>query len=1307
MCHIELHSHTDKSNLKLLDSTNFVEDLIQKSADMGKKGVSITDHETVAAHVQAIQVTRRLKEEGKIPQDFKLILGNEIYLVDSLEEVRDNYEGGGVTKFPHFLLLAKDRESHEILRDLSSKAWGDSFWTGIMERTPTIKENLEKAIRNNPQKLIGASACLGSESSIHILNGDYDKAKEFLKWCSDLFGEDHFYLELQPGRDGEQRIVNEKLVEFSSELGLELIITSDTHYLRPEDADIHEAFLNADDGEREVKAFYSNTYLHTKDEIFDKLSYLDEEVITKALQNTLKIGDMIEDYTIESPTIIPKIELPEFEVKHLFKQGYDQYDYISKMAHSDSDQDRYLIYLVEKGFIESIPYKTFTKERFHEYIARIDVELGELWEISVELQQSMSSYYVTVQELISIIWADDCGEDSKDMGSLVGSGRGSASGFLINYLLRVTQIDPLSYGVEMPHWRHLHKSRGDIGALDIDIDVAPHLRPLIFQRMRDKFGEDRVLQVATFGTEGSRSALQTACRGLGYDVEIGRNLGAMIPFSRGESWSIHDCIYGNEKEDRAPIQQFINEIDKYPKLKETALKIAGLTNKRSIHAGGVILTNENFIKTNALMRAPNGTPITQFNLDDTQAMGSIKFDVLGVNNISKLQLSLELLLEEEMIEWQGTLRKTFNKYFHPDNMNLENPRYYELLGQGEIPDLFQFDTQLANQALITAKPTNLIEMAAVNSLMRLMGDGNETPVETFTRFKNDIDLWYEEMKNYKLNGEEIKIMEEFLLPISGISETQEIAMMLSMDERIAGLDVTAANRLRKAIARKNEKAYEAVRKEFYDGGAKMGTRKELLDYVWLVQVGRQRGYSFSILHTIAYSIIGIQNISVVADYSPVIWHTACLTINSGSLEVEEGQKSKSTAYGKVANAIAETKEYGIRVELPLINSANFGFTPDVENERIIFSLKGINGIGDDIAHEIIKNRPYISFDDFHERMYLTKKVQRAHTLKLIKAGAFNEFDTPIEIMKQFIVKEVVVRDSLNGQNMSRIVGLGLLDTKEYSDYRDYFNFRRYLMSNVHEIRKKPNDKIFIIEDDYSQAFFESNFSFDNIIENKQGSRVEPVVVGEHNGKLLISEKAFNRQYDEKMLPVTELYTDRGFLRKFNIAQFYEIWNKEAVGTTASWEMESVSFYSDKHELDNVDFDRYGIKDFNKLPETPVVVGEYEYRGQTRYNYELSSIVGTVLDRNDNNNTVTLLTPTGVTTIKTWSGRFNFYNKQIKKNNTILEKSWFTRGEKILVTGYRSNDLFILNAPKGSHTVNKITEIRNDRSLGLQSERARS
>jgi DNA polymerase-3 subunit alpha len=553
------------------------------------------------------------------------------------------------------------------------------------------------------------------------------------------------------------------------------------------------------------------------------------------------------------------------------------------------------------------------------------------------------------------------------------------------------------------------------------------------------------------------------------------------------------------------------------------------------------------------------------------------------------------------------------------------------------------------------------------------------------------------MKNHGLNKEEIEVFKEHLSPLNGVADTQESIMLLSMDKRIAGFDTGDATLLRKTVAKRSEDALKKTLKLLHEKSSELGVRKEVIDYFWNVQVSRMLNYAFSSPHVLAYSLIALIQLNMNLYYNPLYWKTAVLSVNSGSSEVEEDSKAKTTDYGKTASAIGRLKAFGTKIDLPLINKAHFSFVPNIDSNSIVYGLKGINGIGDEIISEIIKYRPYSSFDDFHERLYQTKIIAKGQLIKLIKAGSFTEFGSPTEIMKQFLIKEVDVKDKLNGQNLARIISLGLLDSDELIKYKHYYNFKSHISKFVHETVAKPKDKILIL-DALSQSFFYNNFS-------------EKSITGWHNSQPLISEKLFKKEYDEKMEHVTELMQDKEFIRSYNIAQFYELWADIASGNQQSWEMESVSFYSNEHELQNVDYAKYGISNFFDISETPIVLSENTGKnGRVYKNLQLFNIVGTVLDKNKNNHSITILTPEGVVTCKTYGGAFSHYDRQISSTSNgkkqVLERSWLTRGHKILVSGFRRDDTFVLKALQGNHTINLITEIRDNGTLGLQSERAR-
>lgn len=488
------HNHLSYSNCRIIDSTNRVDKVIDRAVELGYKGMAFTDHEFVGNGVDIIQYVQKGKEEGNIPKEFKYGLGNEIYLVNSLEEVRDNYEGG-VTKLPHFVLIAKDIEGHKQLRELSSLAWENSFRTGLMERVPTVKEDMKRIVRGG--HVIGSSSCIGGELPQLILKLDKHEREEndnlaqeikikihkFVTYCIEVFGREDFYFELQPhvsmkdeiaeldelkkdssvnreeiekkkmyhSMTKEQHIINHKLVELAKAYGLKWIVTTDSHYLRKEDDKIHEAYLNSKDGDREVAAFYRTTYLMDIETIEKKLlEDIESEDIRKAFKNTIDIYDDVEEYDLFHPVIVPEVDLPEFEVEHIFKESYSEMKYIESFAHSDYSQDRYLLYLIENGYKQK--ESNVNDVELQKILKRIDVELGELWEITDTINTKLSSYYVTTREIVNIIW-----EKAK---SLVGVARGSVGGFYICYLIDIIQTNPMEW--DLPHWRHLTKSRAEL-----------------------------------------------------------------------------------------------------------------------------------------------------------------------------------------------------------------------------------------------------------------------------------------------------------------------------------------------------------------------------------------------------------------------------------------------------------------------------------------------------------------------------------------------------------------------------------------------------------------------------------------------------------------------------------------------------------------------------------------------------------------------------------------------------------------------------------------------------------------------------
>lgn len=1295
-----LHTHLQWSNLRMLDTINKPEVIIQKAQELGLGGFALTDHESLSGHIQMIQLQKKYNE-AEIP--FRIFLGDEIYLVDSIEEVRDHYQSG-VTKFFHFILIAKDAIGHKQLRKISSTAWNNSFFTGKMERTPISKSELEDIIGDEKGHLIFSTACIGSQYAHFVLNDAIEQLNDAIKWAQKVALPENFYLEMQPNDCAEQIKVNQTYVKLSHELGIKTIITTDAHYPSADYAKVHEAYLNSrEDESRETLEFYKTCYLMDSNEIH---AWMDEQIgaeeVDKALKNTIEIADKIEFFDLVHGQVVPKIPVPQFEQEHSFANVYDRFEYIKKFAYSDNEHDKYFLQCVENGWWDKEYKDDLSKEEQEKMLSRINDELQAIWESSVKINDNIASYYLTAKALVDMMW--------DDANSLVGDARGSVAAFYTAYLIGLQQIN--SYKYNIPYWRHLHESRPEMP--DVDIDSEKSKRPAIIEATRKKFGEDKVLNICAFRTEGSKSAILTSARGLGIDNDESQYIATLIPSVRGKLSSLHEMVYGDEENGTKPNVEFINECNKYPRLLETAMAIEGLICGRTIHASGVIIFESPYTELNCMMKSPNKQPTTQWDMDDSTYCGGLKYDFLTIVNLDAMHQCINLLLKDGYIEDQGSLKATYDKYFAPDVIDYNDDRMWEMAQKHEIINLFQFSTAVGSAAIEKVAPKSLTQLGVANAIMRLAGQpGQESPLDTYVRYKEDINQWYDCMHKYKLSDDEIKIMEDHLLSVYGSASMQEEIMKLSMDERITGYSMKEANSLRKLIAKKKIHLQAQAKEEFYQAGKNRGTSLNLLDYIWEQCVTPQLSYSFSLPHILGYSTIAVQEMQMAAKYPIIYWNCANLIVDSMADEELEG----STDYGSIGVAIANMQNHGIKIENPNINECEFGFVPVVERNAIVVGLKALNGIGDDVAQTIIKNRPYKSFDDFCERMIDTGIVKNSQMLMLIKAGCFLKLHSEDrwETMHDYIMKYKY--NHVNKLTLSQLNGV-----QEYGIIPDnltmcvrYLNYKKYVLSDegfveeyINPDKKVPkcgyHDRYYIL-DDPSQAFFKEHFTEESVV------RVD----GNH---YVISEKQFIKEIDKMITPLREWFESDDAIVAYNKAQFKSLLDQYASGTEASWSMQSLTYYDNEHELQNVNENTYYIVNFNNLPTEPEVYDNY-YRfiggERKRFDkYKIVRIAGTVLKSDNIRHTVALLTKYGVVNVKYSKGQHAHYDKQISQvgedgKKKIIEKSWFKRGTLLLVAGTRIDDTFKAMNYTDSiflHTTERILEIYDNGSLLLQTERTK-
>jgi len=552
---------------------------------------------------------------------------------------------------------------------------------------------------------------------------------------------------------------------------------------------------------------------------------------------------------------------------------------------------------------------------------------------------------------------------------------------------------------------------------------------------------------------------------------------------------------------------------------------------------------------------------------------------------------------------------------------------------------------------------------------------------------------------------------------------QEQLMTMLMDPDICHFSLKDANAARKIVGKKQMNKIPILKEQVMN----QASSEQLGKYIWDCGIGPQMGYSFSVIHALAYSFIAYQSAFLCSRWSPIYWDAACLVVNSESLEDDEeseivniyekentedyiyedlpdrsGKKKTKTAdYAKIAKAIGDIVKNNIEVSLININSSEYGFEPDPLNNRILYGMNALSGVNKEMIDKIKAGRPYDGIKDFMARCPLGKKPM----LSLIKAGAFDEIDEDFnnrkEIMAYYVMRECGFKDKLNLQNFSSLISAELIPSELDMQVR-MFNFNKYLKANC-----KINAYYYKLDSLCAQFFNKFLVDHQDILEVSE------------NGSIILNQKIWDKLYQLYMDEAREYVKDnqQELLHKYNRKLFLDMWTKYSTGTTSHWEMESVCFYHGEHELAHVNKYKYGLSDFYSLPEQPEVDYYWKRGGRQIPIYKLHCICGTVIAKKDSGSSITILTTDGVVTVKMTRDQYAKFKKQISVINpdgskTIVEKSWFTRGSMVLLTGFRRDDQFILKTYKStnSHQLYKIDKVvgdsismRHERMIGVEEE----
>lgn len=1306
-----LHDHDETSNLRLRDCIIKVEDLIDYAIELGHEVVAITNHDCISGAVRVEKYYKKIKEKHP---NFKVIQGNEIYLCRNGLNA-SNYKAGQ-DKYYHFILLAKDAIGHKQIREISTRAWLRSYMARGMRRVPTYYNDLFEIIGAEPGHVIGSTACLGGCLPTQLLKAKDNpelmpKIHNWISQMDNLFGHGNFFFEMQPSNNKDQIYINKKLFELSNEFEIPYIITTDTHYLKKEDRAIHKAYLNAQNGDREVDDFYATTYLMDTEELESYFGYFSQEQLQIAYRNILKIKNMCKDYSLLKPLYIPQLPWKESKISYVQNCWIERIPYLKTFVESDYVGDRALACMIVEA-LEDGPQELWNQKTWDEVNACLEMT----WISSNVNKAHWSAYYLNLQRIIEECWK---------AGTLVGPGRGSGVGFILLYLLNITQINPLQETTKTFRWRFLNPDR--VSVLDVDVDIEGGRRAEVLNHLRKVYGDNQVSNVATFRQEKSKSAILTACRGLGVDVDIASYLASLIPSDRGLLRTLSQCMYGDTENDWKPIKQFVYEMtENYPEVWEVAQKIEGLICGYGIHAGGVIFVDEPFTNSTGLMRAPDGTIITAFDLHACEDVSLIKYDLLSVEALDKIHNCLDLLVDYGYVKKRDTLKEIYESVIGIYNLERTAPDMWKMVWDHKITSLFQMEKQSGISGIALTHPQSVDDLAVLNSVIRLMAQekGAEQPLNKFARFKNDISLWYKEMENYGLAKEEMKILEPVVKISYGICESQEKFMELVQLPECGGFNLTWADKLRKSIAKKNPKAFLELQDEYFRVIKEKGLNEKFCKYVWNVLVCTSKGYGFNASHTLAYSLIALQEMNLAYRFPIIFWNCACLISDSGGNEgIEEDEaeeaieetyidcveefeddndddeddeevikekkkkkKTKTTNYGKISSAIGKMKMSGIDVAPPDINKSTYTFSPDVEKSIIRFGMSGIVKVGEDIVKSIIENRPYSSIDDFLSKV----KINKPQMINLIKAGAFDEFGNRENLMQYYISEISDTKKRITLQNMKMLIDFGLIPD-EYDLQRRVFNFNKYL-------KKMKIGTQYYGLDNIAMNFYEKNFDVDFL---------EPY---DTESGFAILQTKWDKIYKTQMDIIRPFIKDNNqlLLNDVNNRLMSDVWNKYCLGSISKWEMDSVSCYFHQHELQDVNYRLCGFSNFFELSEQPEIDRIIEIKGKKIPLFKIHRICGTVLDRDKSKKMVTVLTREGVVNVRVFGEVFSYYDKQISERGAdgkkhVIEKSIFSRGNKIIITGIRRENEFVMKKYKNTpyHGIELITKINKDGTVESQ------
>ncbi|MFZ2447540.1 MAG: DNA polymerase III subunit alpha [Syntrophobacteraceae bacterium] len=888
---VHLHVHTQYS---LLDGAIRLKDLFETARSYNMPAVAITDHGNMFGALEFYELS---KKYGIAP-----IIGCEAYIAPRGRHERglrqEGASNGDDDRNHHLVLLARNLEGYQNLMKLVSLGYIEGFY---------YKPRMDHEIlRLYSGGLIALSGCIKGEIASFILRNQEEAARRTALEYAEIFGPGNFYLEVQSNGIPEQAIINEGLVRLARELGLPLVATNDCHYLRKSDARAHEVLLCIQTGktildEKRLKFQTDQLYFKSPEDMAKDFAYLPE-----ALENTMAIAEKC------------KLDL-----------ALGEYHFPVFPLDPGESVDERFEREVRQGFavkMEAIVRKRpdFSDSDRQEYDKRLEYELD------VIKKMGFAAYFLIVSDFINY---------AKGCKIPVGPGRGSAAGSLIAYVMRITDLDPIEHGLIFERFLNVER----ISMPDIDVDFCVHGRDKVFEYVSNKYGKDRVAQITTFGTMQARGVIRDVGRALAMPYNEVDKIAKLIPPTLGI-----DLTRALQIEPRlAELQRDNPQIREFF---EIAFALEGLTRHASTHAAGVVMADRPIMDYMPLYLGQDGEIVTQYPMKYVEKAGLIKFDFLGLRNLTVINDAVRLIKENHGVE------------ISIEDLPLDDPDTYALLSRADTTGVFQLESSGMREIMVRLRPENFADIVALVALYR-PGPLESGMVEQYIKGKHgEIEIKYD-----------LEVLRPILEPTYGVILYQEQVMKVA--SALASYSLGEADILRRAMGKKIGDLMNAQRDRFVKGAVANGIDSAKANHIFDL-MAKFAEYGFNKSHSAAYALIAYQTAYLKSHY-PVEFMAALLN-------------SFLSSSDQVVKLINVCSKMEIAILPPDVNESGRAF--QVVGRAIRFGLGAVKNVGEAAIEVILKSReedvPFKSIHDFCERVD-SQRVNRRVLEQLVRCGAFD------------------------------------------------------------------------------------------------------------------------------------------------------------------------------------------------------------------------------------------------------------------------------------------------------------------------------